>query len=238
MGTLALRRSSRKVVLQGDFTMDRQNRPSAPQQDVNISQVPMEDNKTLKDAYSTTAATILGVFQMIIGVVSSSFFVWFFPFFGPIIVPCVILAVFLISGAIGIRGAQSGNKCLVVATMVMGIVSALFALLLLLALINGIAYFSGLFSDKASGFIFLSLILALIMVIVPTISSSLTCKPLCCQKRPSQGVIQPNQAHYQPNQAYYPTNQVNQIHYQPNQINQVYNHPSQVYHQRHQHPSQ
>ena len=50
--------------------MEQQNRPSAPQQVVNISQVPMEDNKTLKDAYSTTAATILGVFQIIIGVLS------------------------------------------------------------------------------------------------------------------------------------------------------------------------
>ena len=50
--------------------MEQQNGPSAPQQVVNISQVPMEDNKTLKDAYSTTAATILGVFQIIIGVLS------------------------------------------------------------------------------------------------------------------------------------------------------------------------
>ena len=49
--------------------MEQQNGPSTPQQVVNISQVPMEDNKTLKDAYSTTAATILGVFQLIIGVV-------------------------------------------------------------------------------------------------------------------------------------------------------------------------
>ena len=50
--------------------MEQHNGPSAPQQVVNISQVPTEDNKTLKDAYSTTAATILGVFQIIIGVIS------------------------------------------------------------------------------------------------------------------------------------------------------------------------
>ena len=49
--------------------MEQENGPSTPQQVVNISQVPMEDNKTLKDAYNTTAATILGVFQIIIGVV-------------------------------------------------------------------------------------------------------------------------------------------------------------------------
>ena len=49
--------------------MEQENGPSAPQQVVNISQVPRKDNKTLKDAYSTTAATILGAFQIIIGVV-------------------------------------------------------------------------------------------------------------------------------------------------------------------------
>ena len=50
--------------------MEQQNEPSAPQQVLNISQVPMEDNRTLKEAYSTIAATILGVFQIIIGVIS------------------------------------------------------------------------------------------------------------------------------------------------------------------------
>ena len=49
--------------------MEQENGPSAPQQVVNISQDPIKDNKTLKDAYSTTAATILGAFQIIIGVV-------------------------------------------------------------------------------------------------------------------------------------------------------------------------
>ena len=49
--------------------MEQQYGPSEPGQVVNISQVPMEDNKTLKDAYSTKAATILGVFQIIIGIV-------------------------------------------------------------------------------------------------------------------------------------------------------------------------
>ena len=115
---------------------------------------------------------------------------------------------FCVSGGIAIGGAQSGNKCLVVATMVMGIVSALFALLLLLALINGIAYFSGLFSDKASGFIFLSLIIVLIMVIVPTISACLACKALRSQKRPSEEIVQTNQTHYHPNQV---CNQPNQV---------------------------
>ena len=49
--------------------MEQPNGPSEPDEVVNNSQVPMEDNKTLKDAYSTTAATILGVFQIISGVV-------------------------------------------------------------------------------------------------------------------------------------------------------------------------
>ena len=64
----------RRGVKQGNFTMEQQNEPSEPEYAVNISHSQMNHNKTLKDAYSTTAATILGVFQMIIGVVSSSFF--------------------------------------------------------------------------------------------------------------------------------------------------------------------
>ena len=91
--------------------------------------------------------------------------------------------------------------------MVMSIISALSSLLLLI-------YATFVYMGIYSSFVLLSILLLLIMVIVPTISASLTCKPLCCQK----GVIQPNQAHYQPNQAYYLTHQVNQIHYQPNQV--------------------
>ena len=89
----------------------------------------------------------------------------------------------------------------------MSIISALSSLLLLI-------YATFVYMGIYSSFVLLSILLLLIMVIVPTISASLTCKPLCCQK----GVIQPNQAHYQPNQAYYLTHQVNQIHYQPNQV--------------------
>ena len=47
--------------------MEQPNGPSEPDEVVNISYVPMEDNKTLKDAYSTKAATIFGIFQIIIG---------------------------------------------------------------------------------------------------------------------------------------------------------------------------
>ena len=97
--------------------MEQPNGPSEPDEVVNNSQVPMEDNKTLKDAYSTKAATIFGIFQIIIGVVS---------FFGEIygtyvygdagfLFFAVASAFLCVSGGIAIGGAQSGNKCLVVA---------------------------------------------------------------------------------------------------------------------------
>ena len=142
---------------------------------------------------------------------------------GGLFAPAVPSVFFCVSGGIAIGGAQSGNKCLVVATMVMSIISALSALLLLI-------YATFVYMDIYSSFVFLSILLLLIMVIVPTISASLTCKPLCCQKRPTERVVQPNQAHYYSNPVYF---QPEQVHYQPsqvsNQVNQAQYHPNQVH---------
>jgi len=211
-----------KVFKEGCFArrlhaMEQENGSSAPQQVVNISQIPMEDNKTLKDAYSTTAATILGAFQIIIGVV---FFYVVYHMNGAIISSFALLsAFFCISGGIAIGGAQSGNMCLVVATMVMSIIFALSALLLFPLLFMAFVMWLG-GSNGPDWLAVLLILLLVIMVIVPTISASLTCKPLCCQERPHEGVIQSNQAHYQPNRV----NQANQTNYQPNQ---VYHQPNQ-----------
>ena len=103
--------------------MEQQNEPSAPQQVLNISQVPMEDNKTLKDAYSTTAAAILGVFQIIIGVVSFFGKTMTFKFIALIFnfsVGGLGSVIFCVSGGIAIGGARTGNKCLVVAIEYLG----------------------------------------------------------------------------------------------------------------------
>ena len=126
--------------------MEQQNEPNEPEHVVNISHSPMKHNKNLKDAYSTIAATILGVFQMIIGVVSFSGeidIIWnhshtyhvsaVYGLLGSMFLPFALPSmIFFVSGGIAIGGAQSGNKCLMIATLVMSIISALCSLVYLL----------------------------------------------------------------------------------------------------------
>ena len=107
---------------------------------------------------------------------------------------------FCVSGGIAIGGAQSGNKCLVVATMRMSIIFALSALALLMFVTFLV------FSVLTEGWAMLPILLVLSMVIVPTISACLACKALWCPKRPSEGVVQTNQTHYHPNQVCYQPN--------------------------------
>ena len=98
---------------------------------------------------------------------------------------------FCVSGGIAIGGAQSGNKCLVVATMVMSIISALSALVFVIVVTFLSSVFFALFGQyhNSNYYLLLPIILGLLLVIVPTISASLTCQPLCCQK-----VVQPNRS--------------------------------------------
>ena len=123
-----------------------------------------------------------------------------------------------VSGGIAIGGAQSGNKCLVVATMVMSIISALSALVFVIVVTFLSSVFFAFFGQyhNSNYYLLLPIILGLLLVIVPTISASLTCQPLCCQK-----VVQPNlvnnHVHYQPNHVSQVHHQPNQGHYQPNQ---------------------
>jgi len=190
--------------------MEQQNEPSEPEHAVN-----MKHKKNLKDAYSTTAATILGVFQMIIGVVSFSVVCGLLgSMFLPYALPFVI---FCVSGGIAIGGAQSGNKCLMIATLVMSIISALCSLVYLLYATLG-SYFLLERNSVSTWMAVIPFLIFLIMVIVPTISAALTCKPLCCQKRPTEGVVQPNQAHYYSNPVYFQPEQVHQVHYNPNLV--------------------
>ena len=118
----------------------------------------------------------------------------------------VASAFLCVSGGIAIGGAQSGNKCLVVATMRMSIIFALSALALLMFVTFWV--FSVLDRLWLQGWAVLPILLLLSMVIVPTISACLACKALRSQKRPSEEIVQTNQTHYHPNQV---CNQPNQV---------------------------
>ena len=110
------------------------NAPNAPHQVVYIIQAPKE-KVNIKDAYNIKATTVLGVIHIICGLITlgadlGHMFMFNTPMSGgsgywtPVF--------FFISGGLAIGGARSGNKCLVVATMVMAIISAISAGILLI----------------------------------------------------------------------------------------------------------
>ena len=125
---------------------------------------------------------------------------------GGLFAPAVPSVFFCVSGGIAIGGAQSGNKCLVMATKKMSIVFALSAVALLIFVTFWV--FSVLDRLWLQGWAVLPILLLLSMVIVPTISACLACKALRSQKRPSEEIVQTNQTHYHPNQV---CNQPNQV---------------------------
>ena len=238
--------------------MKQPNEPSPPQQVAYVVQAPTrvrDNNKEIKEAYSVKAATVLGVVHIICGIIAFSceidVLVW--PSRGP---PGTLgtgiwtSMFFFISGGLAIGGAQSGKKCLVTATMVMAIISAVCAGVLLimsaifLSVTGGRAYsysYSTYHYGSQNYYIInkvpsYSLLIAMgaTMLIVAIISAALTCKPLCCRSDDQRAVYsQPNQFNNQVNQGYNQPNQVNnqvgQVHYQPNQETQYqYNQPNMV----------
>merc|ERR1712038_1518591 len=208
------------IFIKGGFKMKQPNEPSPAQQVV--VQAPTnsrDDNAAIKEAYSVKAATVLGVVHIICGIIAFSceidVLVW--PSRGP---PGTLgtgiwtSMFFFISGGLAIGGAQSGKKCLVTATMVMAIISAVCAGVLLimsaifLSVTGGRAYsYSynyqyGYYVNKVPSY---SLLIAMgaTMLIVAIISAALTCKPLCCRSDDQRAVYsQPNQLN----------NQVGQVH--------------------------
>ena len=226
--------------------MEQQNIPN--RQDVYLTQAPNEEgNKDLKDAYNLKAARILGVVHIMCGLIAFSSEISMIenrnPCFISIGTGIWTSVFFFVSGGLAIRGAQSGNKFLVVATMVMSIISALSALVFVVLVTFLSSVFFAFFGQyhNSNYYLLLPIILGLLLVIVPTISASLTCQPLCCQKVVQPNLVnnhvhyqpnhvsqvhhQPNQAHYQPNQAFY---QPNQTPYQPTQVKNHLNQPNQV----------
>lgn len=226
----------------------QQNVSNAPHQAIHVVEAP---NEKIKDGCYTKAATVLGVLHIIFGVIAlgaeSAFLdsdyskaidmrigtgIWTAVFF-------------FVSGALSIGGAQSGNKGLVIATMVMSIISAVLAVNLIglssiylgevtanynrylnhynnnIGLINNYDYVRAEYSQatSASG---LLIAMGVIMLGVSIASASLSCKPLCCRSN-NQGTVHynPNQGANNPNQGSYNPNQgaynPNQGPYNPNQ---------------------
>jgi len=181
--------------------MDQQqsetNAPNAPHQVIYIIQAPKE-KVDIKDAYNIKAATALGIIHIICGfialgsdiagMVTSNFA------FATGIWTSIL---FFVSGGLAIGGARSGNKCLVVATMVMSIISAVSAGILLIMSAISLEIFGHYYRYRygTSPVSYVLLIaMGVTMLAIAIASASLTCYPLCCRST-KQGTV-----HYKPNQ--------------------------------------
>merc|ERR1712062_723060 len=109
------------------LTMEQPSDPSAPHQVIYIVQAAKE-KVNIKDAYNVKAATVLGIIHIIFALISLGIEITNLVIDNLSVATGIWTSVlFFISGGLAIGGARSGNKCLVVATMVMSIISALVA---------------------------------------------------------------------------------------------------------------
>jgi len=171
---------------------------NAPHKVIYIIQAPKEKVNNIKDAYNIKAATVLGVIHIVCGFIAlgSDIAGMVNGDFGTAATGTWTSVLFFVSGGLAIGGARGGNKCLVVATMVMAIISSVSAgILLIMSAISlnfiGYPYSRG---EMAPVSHVLLIAMGATMLIIAIASASLTCYPLCCRST-KQGAV-----HYNPNQ--------------------------------------
>ena len=180
--------------------------PDPPPSILYIVQAPKK-HRTIREDYLTKTATVLGLLHIVCGLVNIAILAISVAtgnlFSTMAVIPLVF---FLISGGLAIGGARRGNKCLVVATLVMSILSAIAAFYSLinastwLHLIEQIDYddfkqHTNMTTSKATDQALHITLVAVcaIMLVVSIISSALTCRPLCCRRSQESGTV-----HYTP----------------------------------------
>ena len=140
---------------------------------------------TIREDLHMNAATALGLLHMVCGIAILTVSVTTGDLFSPM---AVIPVSFLISGGLAIGGARKGNKCLVVATLVMSILSAITACFALFGASLWLYYYYYSEAIYQAPVITLAAVTAIMMVISIT-SSVLTCLPLCCPRVHDSGTI-------------------------------------------------
>ena len=139
---------------------------------------------SIREAYNSTAATVLGVIHILCGIIA----------FGADVATLVnkqsigIIGIctsvpFFVSGIIAICGARSGSKCLVVTTMVMAIISAVSASVMLMsAFILHVIHANDSYRGEMKP-VFYGVFYAMgaTMLFIAIASACLTCYPLCCR---------------------------------------------------------
>ena len=172
--------------------LDKQSDPITPNQVIVIVETAKEQVK-LKTAYNVKAATALGIVHIMCGFITLSAEIavnYSFGIFAPGIFASLL---FLLSGGLTIFGARYCRKCLVVASMVTAITSAIAGGNLLIISASNLDYQQ--YYEYFSPIPFALLVaMGTTMLIVAIASASLTCLPLCCRPK-KQGIVQ-----YKPNQ--------------------------------------
>jgi len=176
--------------------MEQQSEPTdTPQQVIYIIEAPKE-KVNIKDAYNVKAANVLGIIHIVCGFISlgSDIAGWVNGnfYFATGIWNSIF---FFVCGGLAIGGARSGNKCLVVATMVMAIISSVNAGILLILNVSALHHRYSNSDEMPPLSILLLVAMIPTMLIIAIASASLTCYPLCCRSTNKQGAV-----HYNPNQ--------------------------------------
>ena len=177
--------------------------PAAPQPQVIYIVQSNAPRQSVRESYAARTAAVLGGLLIlgglavlvadIVGIVHGS---------APIATGIWTSVFFIVSGGLAIGGARSGNKCLVVATLVMTVISAVSAgILLILASIqiggeaykcsdrssdsDDYSYSDSYYSEGCTGTAVFGLQIgvSLALLVAAILLASLTCRPLCC--RPS-----------------------------------------------------
>ena len=178
--------------------------PAAPQPQVIYIVQSNAPRQSVRESYAARTAAVLGGLLIlgglavlvadIVGIVHGS---------APIATGIWTSVFFIVSGGLAIGGARSGNKCLVVATLVMTVISAVSAgILLILASIQigGEAYkcsdggggrysynYGGNYGCTGAAVLGLQIGVSLALLVAAVVLASLTCRPLCCRPATAPG---------------------------------------------------
>jgi len=167
----------------------------------------------IRDVYNAKAVTVLGVVHIICGLIALASEIIVLVSGNVSFAAGIWTSVFFFTaGGLAIGGARTGNKCLVIATLVMAIFSAVFAgaLIILTAIESSLFQYYGngcchwyLHEYVIASYVLLITMRTTLLATAITLAS-LTCLPLCCRSAEQDMVQLDTKAikeHQQPNEA-------------------------------------
>merc|ERR1739848_507894 len=167
--------------------------------------------QSVKESYNSRAAIILGSIHIICGLIAMvADIVGIVYGNAPFSTGIWTSVFFIVSGSLAIAGARSGNKCRVIATMVMAIITAVSAgvLLIMSSVWVGILEycyyrngrrFSSIDCTVGTASMVIQSVTGLVRLICSICSSALTCCATCCQPTAAEGAV-----HYTPGSSFLP----------------------------------